>query len=354
MSVFLLLLGQKLKRWPVGPVGGPRWPLRRQRAAAFLLALGLGSFGRALLMAAGEGELPGPRPVPAVEVLPLPYDQASFQYLGRELTRYHFGPGLMRPFWYPLVGPEGRSLTRMGHPRDPQSHRHHYSLWIAHHDVGGVDFWSDSGQGRIVHQAVLRYEDGQREASMVSQNAWQTRQGKTLLIERRRTAVRPLAAGFWQMVVDVELQAPLGSPVTLGQTPFGLIAVRMRKTIGVHDGGGRILNSQGQRNEAQVFRQPARWVDYSGPVTADKTGGITLMDHPQNPGHPTPFHVRDDGWMGASLTLGGPIRLEPGQPLLLRYGLWVHEGVPRPEEIQRQYQAFAAEKPAALAASKGR
>ncbi len=50
--------------------------------------------------------LPDAKPVPAVQVLPLPYQQASFEYQGRELTRYHFGPGLERPFrvpGYPFV-----------------------------------------------------------------------------------------------------------------------------------------------------------------------------------------------------------------------------------------------------------
>ena len=71
--------------------------------------------------------------------------------------------------------------------------------------------------------------------------------------------------------------------MTLGKTPFGPIGVRMAKTIGVTDGGGRILNSAGQRNEAEAFRKPARWVDYSGPITNEQTAGITLMDHPANP-----------------------------------------------------------------------
>ena len=62
---------------------------------------------------AAETPLPGAKPVPDMQVLPQPYDQASFEHLGRELTRYHFGPQLRRPFWYPIVGPSGRSLTRM-------------------------------------------------------------------------------------------------------------------------------------------------------------------------------------------------------------------------------------------------
>jgi len=286
-------------------------------------------------------DLPGAKPVPEVQVLPLPYQQASFEYLGRELTRYHFGPGLERPFWYPLVGPEGRSLTRMGHPRDPQSHRHHNSVWISHEKVSGVNFWSDGTGSKIVCQQVLQYEDGPQEASMLSPNAWQDKAGKTVMLEQRRTAVQPLAAGEWLMLIDLQLEAPASGPVTLGESPFGLIGMRMAKTIGVHDGGGRILNSASQLNEAQAFRQPAKWVDYSGPVTNRVHGGIALLDHPSNPGHPTPFHVRDDGWMGASLTLRGPLVIQAGQPLRLRYGLWVHPGVPTREQVEARWGAFA-------------
>ena len=60
-------------------------------------------------------DVPEPKPVPRLQVVPMPDDQASFQRDGVEITRYHFGPGLERPFLFPVVGPSGRSLTRMGH-----------------------------------------------------------------------------------------------------------------------------------------------------------------------------------------------------------------------------------------------
>ncbi|MEE8453084.1 MAG: PmoA family protein, partial [Thermoguttaceae bacterium] len=261
--------------------------------------------------------------------------------LGRELTRYHFGPTLKRPFWYPMLGPAGRSLTRMGHPRDPSSHSHHNSVWISHHDVNGVDFWSDHGKGRIVGQRVVRYDDSDPRASMLGINTWQDDTGKVLMLERRGTIVVPGQNDSWLMLVDLQLEAPASGPVTLNQTPFGLIGVRMAKTIGVHDGGGRILNSQRQLNEEQVFRKPARWVDYSGPVTNQLRGGITLMDHPTNIDHPTPFHVRGDGWMGICLTLNRPLTIEPGKPLRLRYGLWMHADVASAKQIQQRWQEFA-------------
>lgn len=303
------------------------------------------------------------RPFPAMQVLPLPYDQASFEHLGRELTRYHFGENLRRPFWYPILGPDGRSLTRMGKPddpgksltraeqpkdpkkpEDPLGHSHQNSIWISHKDVNGVDFWRDGGPiaGQIVHQPGregLQYEDGPA-ASMLSRNAWNDPQGKTLMFERRRTTVMPGEDGSWWLIVDVQFEAPPGIPVTLGKTPFGPIGVRMARTIGVTDGGGRILNSEGQRNEAEAFRKAARWADYSGPITPSQTAGITLMDHPENTGHPTPFHVRNDGWMGACLTIDKPIVIPPDKPLRLRYGLWVHPSIPDGPAIERQWQSF--------------
>ncbi len=317
------------------------------RGVVALIVLMLASRTDALDPSDAE-DLPDAKPVPQVQVVPLPYGQASFEQRGRELTRYHFGPSLKRPFLYPIFSPGRHRLTRMGHPHDPDGHRHHNSVWISHHDVGGVDFWSDGGPARIVCQRVEQYEDGPVEASLLSTNAWQDAERKTLLLERRRVGVRPLEGGEWFLSIDLQFEAPSGASVTIGQTPFGMIGVRMAKTIGVHDGGGRILNSEAARNEEEVFRKPARWVDYSGPVAGGVTGGIALLDHPANPDHPTPFHVRNDGWMGACLTLNRPLVVQPGEPLRLRYGLWIHSGVPNSEAIDARWQAFAQDPPAAM------
>jgi len=296
------------------------------------------------LSTATQIDLPSPKPVAHLQVLPLPSDQASIERGGREIARYYFAKDLHRPFLYPLIGPSGKSLTRMGHPRDPNGHSHHNSCWVSHHDVGGVAFWNDAktSEGRIVHLRVLRYEDANDEALIEVQNAWidKVGLGKTLLEEQRAMRFRPQASGQWLLVLDITLAAPKES-VTLGKTNFGFVGVRMAKTIGVHDGGGTIRNSQGAVNEPQVHEKPARWVDYSGPITPTAREGITLLDHPQNINHPSVFHVRDDGWMGAALNFAAPHTIEPGKPLKLRYGLWIHADVPTPAAIDEQFAAFA-------------
>ncbi|MGH9162912.1 MAG: DUF6807 family protein, partial [Vicinamibacteraceae bacterium] len=74
---------------------------------------------------AGSSDGPQFKPIPRVQAVPLPYHQVSFQRDGREIARYHFGPDLIRPFVYPIVGPSGHGLTRMGHPGNPDTHSHH-------------------------------------------------------------------------------------------------------------------------------------------------------------------------------------------------------------------------------------
>ena len=282
-----------------------------------------------------------PKPVPRMQAVPLPHDEISFQRDGVEIARYHFHPDQKRPFVFPIAGPSGRSLTRMGHPRDPESHSHHNSVWISHQNVDGANFWDDRSAARIAHQRVLRLEDGPDAAFVETENAWLDQDGKPVLRELRRTGVRALPGGEWLLLLDLQFEAPGERAVTLGETAFGLLGVRMAKTIGVRDGGGTIRNSEGGVDEAGCFRKPARWCDYSGPITTAASEGLALMDHPMNLNHPVPFHVRDDGWMGAALTFPGAHAIRPGEPMRLRYGLYVHAGIPPAAELQARWEEFA-------------
>ena len=91
----------------------------------------------------------------------------------------------------------------MGSPSDVQGHSHHSSIWIAHHDVGGVNFWSNSGEGRIVHRSVLRLVDTATSAICETLNDWVVG-GRVLLKERRRMEVEVLDGEEWFLTLDLQ------------------------------------------------------------------------------------------------------------------------------------------------------
>jgi hypothetical protein len=301
------------------------------------LALVLGLF----LVALSAMTMAEPKPAPSVQATPLPYQQVSFESNGHELSRAHFGKDLKRPFLYPVIGPSGHTLTRMGHPHDPVGHSHHNSVWLAHTKVNDVDFWSDTGKGRIVHQRLEKLTDGDKDASATTFNLWiDEAKNQTLLEERRRITVLPRTGGESLILIDSQFEAK--TDVVFGKTPFGFLGVRMAKNIGVRDGGGTVRNSTGGVNEKEVLWKPARWVDYSGTVTSDikRLEGIAIFDHPKNPNHPSVFHVRDDGWMGASFSFAAPVELGKGKTLRLRYGLYVHDTL-TPAALESHWGEFA-------------
>jgi hypothetical protein len=282
------------------------------------------------------------------EIVPLPEDQVSFQIDGVEKTRWHFGTGYPRPFFYPLLGPSGTSLTRMGHP-GAENHDHHRSVWPAHADVAGVDFWSDDTDARVRQKFWYSYRDGNDEAIMASLSGWYDGAGKELMEQDVVAALIPLELGEHALEIQIAMRPAAGAKtVALGKTNFGFLAVRVAKTISIHFGGGRLTDSEGRQGEEAIFAKPARWVDYSGPVAVGqgpgrKTAveGITYFDHPENPRYPTPWHVREDGWMGASFCMQEGCQVTAESPLTLRYLLLAHGGPYDPAKARSVHEAFA-------------
>lgn len=273
------------------------------------------------------------------QIIPLADQQVSFEVDGRQVMRWHHGASYPRPFFYPIHGPSGASLTRMGHP-GAANHDHHRSVWFAHNKVLGIDFWSDATDARVRQLEWLCYKDGDDEAIMSSRLGWYDGHDPKPLIEQELVAaVCRDEKNQWQL----ELQAtfkPVADMLEFGQTNFGFLAVRVAKSLSAYFGGGQLTNSEGRVGEAAIFGHAARWMDYSGPVPGDKHAGITYFDHPQNPKYPTRWHVREDGWMGASACMNEAIVTTRENPLVLRYMLDIHDGLLDVERADRLAEGF--------------
>jgi hypothetical protein len=241
-----------------------------------------------------------------------------------------------------LLGPGGTPVTSMTHTHDPKGHRHHRSVWVGHRDVNGADFWEEDGGARIVTDRVEECAAPPGAAAVCAHGRWLDPNDACLLEETRTLTLRPLADGEYCFDLAIEF-TPAAGKVTMGKTPFGFLGVRVAPAMAVESGHGEILNAEGLRDEAGVLWKRSRWADYAGPSAKGARQGAALFDHPGNPRYPTYFHVRNDGWMGASFCYESPFELAPGEKLKLRYRLYVHGPSATAESIEAQWRRFAAE-----------
>lgn len=263
------------------------------------------------------------------------------------VTSYYLGPkpgqdvSYRRPFFYPVRGLDGVPLTEFGKSHDPTgSHGHHYSLWIAHANVGGKDFWSEKG-GVIVHQQLERLEDGPIFCRVAHQTLWLD-SSTPVMKERREFKIYAAEASARLIDVDLQFRTPGNEPVTLGKTSFGFLAVRVAQSMSVFDGGGEIMNANGALNEQQAHLQRASWMDQSGPIGPDLWNGIAFLEHPNNPGHPTGWHCRNDGWACAAFNMTEAYTLVPEKLLHLRYRVLLHRGGAGEAQIKNHSGEYSA------------
>lgn len=270
---------------------------------------------------------------------------------GAFFTRYvtRGGP---KPYLYPIIGPTGKPVTRdypmkEDTPGEDHDHVHHRSCWFTHDQVNGVNFWAEGDQaGRTVHRAFESLESGPVVGRIVATTDWVSADGRKICEDRRD--VRVYATDELRLLdFDITWRASEG-PLHLGDTKEGVFGFRVAETMKV-DRGGHILMSNGQR-DGDAWGKAAEWCDYSGPVDG-QTVGISILDHPSNPGHPSHWHVRTYGLFCANIFglshfdpgsgQDGSLDVKPGEALRFRYRVLIHQGGPEQASLPDAYAAYA-------------
>lgn len=285
--------------------------------------------------------------LPRCHIVPMEAHQVAFLIGEREVLRWNSGTDYPRPYFFPLLSPSGAMLTRMGHPGAPD-HDHHQSVWFAHNKVLGIDFWGNASGATIRPLQWFAYEDGDDACRMAVELGWFDGHNPEPLIRQELCCeLRPVGD---RGEYTLELQStfvPVAASLELGKTNFGFLAVRVAKSVSAVFGAGVLTGSDSQQKEANLFGRPNTWMDYSGPTRwgSEQIEGITYIDHPKNPGQPTGWHVRDDGWMCASPCMHAAITLTKDTPLTLRYLLYSHRSSVEPSRVAELQTTFGATLP---------
>ena len=259
-----------------------------------------------------------------------------------------------RPYVWPLVAPGGVEVTR-NHPMgsregEQHDHPHHQSLWFAHGDVNGFDFWHGRDRReRIVLEATETRYLAAGVVEVASSYRWQVDDGDVVLRERR--VLRFEDRGDHRTVdATITLQASDGD-VTFGDTKEGTFALRLHPALRVEGevATGALTNSEGDAGKA-AWGKRARWLHDQGPVDGEPVG-VAIFDHPENLRHPTWWHARTYGLVAAN-PFGvhdferkpdgaGDLVLAQGEALTLRYRVVVHRGAWAAERVEQAWRRWA-------------
>lgn len=337
-----------------------------------------------------------PRAASAQVTITQTADQVAVAIDGKPFTVFHTGgEHLNRVYLHPLRAASGtivnRSFPAGQLPGETVDHPHHAGLFYGHGDVNGFNFWaiqnvkrdpparaaapaaesrtlpkaSASGPGasaltlgRIIPKGPVTVKSGKATGTIDAVLSWLKPDGQPLLTETRKMTFH---AHPELRIIDVDLDLLAIERVEFRDTKEGTFALRMATELeeipktakpGAPRRTGKLANAQGGVGEANVWGKKSEWVDYSGQIGSEPVG-IVMMDHPENPRHPTYWHSRGYGLHAINpfgerdflndKTKNGSMTIEPGQHVRFRYRVVIHPGLP-PDRIAELYKAYAQAK----------
>jgi len=294
----------------------------------------------------------------AAKVTVEPSDRGAIVRVDGELFTEYLTKSGHQPVLWPMMGPTGKPVTR-SFPVGPllkteqDDHPHHHSLWFAHQDVNGHDFWLEPKANLPTEKAhVIRHVDFLRIANvedfavLATNNQWLAGKGN-IVCEDQRTLTFVADANSRSIHFRIKISATNG-PVTLGDIKDGTFSVRVAGTMKV-DSGGTLVNSLGQKN-ANAWGMPAEWVDNYGPLDGE-TVGIAMFSHPLNFQHPCRWHARNYGLLCAN-PFGDRdfpqaqlkqhrVTIKSGESLELQYCVFLHQGDTEQGKVKEAFNFFA-------------
>ena len=287
------------------------------------------------------------------------------------VTRYHTGPNVAKPYFWPMYAPDNIPVTRAwpmekGAPKEKTDHVHQKSAWFCHGDVipegielkakikgvEGVDFWSETaGHGKIVrNEETNRVEGNISRASTRASYEWRTSDDVRILDET--LVITFLLVGDNRLfIVDIDLLASV-CPITFGDTKEGAFGVRVSDEIRLEAKGSKskMVNADGKSGEKDIWGYRSDWCDYSGEI-GGKLAGIAVFDDPKNP-YRACWHARAYGLMAANPfgrdRSGFPavkgqtdlVKLKKGEHLKLRYAIYLHSGDAESGKVAEAFKVF--------------
>jgi hypothetical protein len=259
---------------------------------------------------------------------------------GDFFTSYRFSADEKYPFFFPVNGPSGASVTSMRNGKFP----HHSSLFFGCDKVNGGNYWQDRNEaGQILSEGPVIVKGSGREIVITDVCHWKRPGAAQPFRDTRRIVITAPDASVRQIDFEVVLEPLID--VTIAKTNHSFFSVRMDPDLAPAM-GGTLVNAEGRSGEKATFGQPSAWVACYGERSAGRFEGLALFQHPGNRWAPSPWFTRDYGFLSPTPMYwpadGTATRLARGEKVLLRYRVLVFAGDPARVELARRFADYVA------------
>ena len=262
------------------------------------------------------------------------------------LTCYRAEAFQKYPYFYPLRAlKSGLSLTT----ETGQPWPHHRSVFFGADRVNGRNYWQNNpDKDRIVSSKLELGECTEKSAEILNDCLWTPFEGEPIIADKRRFVVTVLNDETYTLDCFFELTAQ--TEVVFEKTNHGFFGVRTEDDISV-DAGGVLLNSEGQKTQANTLDKPARWMTAYGKRFGRDDGlveGLAIMSPPykRSPFDRNIWFTRDYGNFSPmpfnALATGEQLVMPKNDVLRLAYRIVAFTGTPTNSFLNAQWDEFAA------------
>jgi len=250
---------------------------------------------------------------------------------GKPFTSYLWQTNQRKPVLYPLVAPDGTTVTRgypfAMRPGERVDHPHHAGLWFNYGNANGFDFWNNSDAipeaqrpkyGTITQDRIVSVKSGKDAGELTVESTWTTGAGDKILAQTTTYSfVRSNISGVPARFIDMTVTLKALTPVVFHDDKEGLLGLRVAHFLeSPTEKGGVFMDANGKPTQVAaadpagatgvyhtsegktgdaVWSTRSVWCMLTGTTADGKPETIAIFDHTGNPGYPAYWHARGYG-----------------------------------------------------------
>ena len=249
------------------------------------------------------------------------------------------------PYFFPLRAlKSGLSLvTETGQPWP-----HHRGIFFGADKVNGRNYWQNNpDKDRIISTKLALGECSDTSVEILNECLWTPFEGEPIIADKRRYLINILDDATYTLDSYIEMKAL--TEVVFEKTNHGFFGVRTENDLSV-DGGGVLINSEGQQTQANTHGKSARWMASYGKRAGRDDGlteGLAIMSPPykRSPFSRSIWFTRDYGNFSPhpfdTFADDEKFIIPKDDVLRLAYRIVAFTGVPSPDFLDKQWIQFA-------------